>query len=320
MLLIAGLSALPLIIRNPYYLHLTSMVFVNAILGMGFAMIYSTGLITLGASAFWGVGAYTSTLLVMKLGWSSWLAMPAAAIIAGIFAFLCGSLVVRYAGVGFVVFTLLMCFVIERVFAYVKVFGGWGGIIGIPPPDSIPLPFNQAVEFSSKIPFYYLSLLLLTITVICFYGFYSSRIGRAWRAVKLDPALAESIGVHLYGYRLTAFIVASVFAGLAGSFYAHFSMIINPETFGILKSIYIQIYAILGGLEYYILGPIAGSIIFTLLPQFLQISPEIEPYVTGCVLILIVIFLPDGLAGLVQRVLQVMSRLRAASKEKQPNS
>ena len=315
LVLFVSACALPFVVQNPYYLHLITMVYVNAILGMGFALIYSTGLITLGASAFWGIGAYASTLLVMKSGLSFWLAMPASAMMTGIVALCFGFFIMRYPGVGFVVFTLLICFVIERMFVYIKIFGGWGGIIGIPPPNPIRFPF-YGVDFSSKIPYYYLSLFLFLVTAIFFYSLYSSRIGRAWRAIKLDSRLAEAVGIYVNGYRLAAFVVASTFAGLAGSFYSHYSMTINPETFGILKSIHIQIYAILGGLESYILGPLTGSIVFTLLPEFLQISPEIEPYVTGTVLILIVIFLPSGLAGFAQRVPAALFRWYTAIARK----
>ncbi len=300
---------LPFIIKNPYYLHLLILVYVNAILGMGFALIYSAGLITLGASAFWGIGAYASTLLVIKFGLSPWLAMPSAAVITGIVALCVGSVIVRYAGVGFVIFTLLICFIVERIFGNLKVFGGWGGIIGVPPPSPIRLPFFGAIEFTSEIPYYYLGLFLLLLTVISFYGLYSSHIGRAWRSIRLDHRLAGASGIYVYGYRLAAFVLSSAFAGLAGSFYAHYSLMVTPETFDLLKSIHIQIYAILGGLDYYLLGPLAGSIIFTLLPEFLQINPEIEPYITGSTLIIIVIFLPGGLAGLAQRSLHAINRL-----------
>jgi len=314
-LLIAALG-LPWVVKNPYYLHLLTMVYVNAILGMGFALIYSTGLVTLGASAFWGIGAYASALLVMKAGLTFWLAMPLSAILAAMVALGFGFLAIRYAGLGFVVFTLLFCFVVERVFGYIPVFGGWGGIIGIPTPDPIRLPLGGSIDFSARIPYYYLSLLLLLAAVITFSSLYSSRIGRAWWAIKLDPNLAAAVGVYTYGYRLGAFVLASGFAGLVGSFYAHYSMAISPEAFGLLKSVYIQIYAILGGLEHCLLGPLLGSLVFTVLPEIFQFYPSVEPYVTGVTLIAIVIFLPSGLAGLVQIVLRAITRLRPAARGK----
>jgi branched-chain amino acid transport system permease protein len=250
----------------------------------------------------------------MKGGLSFWLALPIATIITAIVTLFLGLLITRYAGVGFVVFTLLICFMMERVFGNVKFLGGWGGIIGIPSPDPICLPFIGDIEFSSKISYYYLSLSLLLLTILFFHGLYSCRIGRAWRAIKLDPRLAEAVGVYVFGYRLAAFVLASAFAGLAGSFHAHHSMTINPETFGILKSIHIQVYAILGGLDSYILGPLSGAIVFTLLPEFLQISPEIEPYVTGFTLIFIVILLPRGLAGVARKLLRALVKLGQVGK------
>ena len=314
LILVIAALVFPWLVGNPYYLHLITIVYMNAVLGMGFALIHSVGLVTLGASAFWGIGAYASALLVMKVHLNSWLAMPLSAMIAAAVALGFGLLAVRYAGLGFVIFTLLFCFVIERVFGYIPIFGGWGGIIGIPSPDSIHLPFAGLIDFSGRIPFYYLSLLLLFLTIVTFYSLYSSRIGRAWRAVKLDPNLAAAVGVYTFGYRLGAFVLASGFAAFAGSFYAHYTMVVSPETFGLLKSVYIQIYAILGGLEYCILGPLLGALVFTVLPDIFQFFPSIEPYVTGVILIAIVIFLPSGLAGVVQSALRGIVRLWPSAK------
>ena len=307
LLLLLSLS-LPLIVRNPYYLHSMITVYVNAILGLGFALIYSIGMVTLGASAFWGIGAYASALLVMKGGLSFWVALPVSGAITAAVAFCFGLVAIRSAGVGFIVLTLLFCFIVERMFGYIPIFGGWGGIIGVPPPNSIFIPFYGVVEFSGKIPYYYLSLVLLLLTMASYYSLYSSRIGRSWRAIRLNSDLAQAVGVYVFGYRLAAFVIASGFAGLAGSFYAHYSMAVSPEAFGLLKSVHIQIYAILGGLDHYILGSLMGSFVFTLLPELLQISPSIEPYITGTVLILIVIFLPSGLTGLVQMILRFLGK------------
>jgi branched-chain amino acid transport system permease protein len=308
-LLLVLALCLPLMVENPYYLHSLIAVYMNAMLGLGFALIYSVGQVTLGASAFWGIGAYASALLVMKGGLSFWLALPLSGVITAAVSLCFGLVAIRYAGVGFITFTLLFCFIVERMFGYIPVFGGWGGLIGIPPPDPVPIPFYGAIEFSGKTPYYYLSLILLLLTMAALSSLYSSRIGRAWRAIRLDSRLAEGVGVYVFGYRLAAFVIASGFAGLAGSFYAHYSMAISPEAFGLLKSVHIQVYAILGGLGHYILGSLTGSFVFTLLPELLQISPSIEPYITGSVLIIIVIFLPSGLTGLIQTTSRFLVRV-----------
>jgi len=103
-------------------------------------------------------------------------------------------------------------------------------------------------------------------------------------------------------------------AGLVGSFYAHYFGTIEPGTFSVFKSIYIQIYSILGGLNFYLMGPIIGALIMTLVPEFLRVGKEIEPILTGGILILLVIFLPGGILSLPERVgvfvTSILSRMK----------
>ena len=157
------------------------------------------------------------------------------------------------------------------------------------------------IRFATKTSSYYLILSLLVVTAVAILALYTSRVGRSWRAIKLNPHLAETIGIDLYRYRLLAFIISSVVAGTAGNFYAHYFGSLEPDMFSVFKSIYIQIYSILGGLNYYLLGPVLGSWIMTFLPEFLRISKEIEPILTGGVLIGLVIFLPGGILSLPER-------------------
>jgi branched-chain amino acid transport system permease protein len=299
---------LPLIVRGYYWMHVIIMTGMNAILGMTFALLFSTGLITIGAAAFWAIGAYASALLVMNLGLSFWSALPAAGVVAGIAALCVGAIIVRTPGIAFLVLTLVFCAIMQSVFGYIEVFGGWGGITSIPRPNAISIPFCGQIQFISKTPYYYLMLFVLLLTMIVFYALYTSRIGRAWRAIRLNPRLAETLGINLYAYRLMAFVIACTFAGLAGSFYAHYFLTIQPSTFSVIRSVYIQIYGILGGLEYYILGPIVGSLAMTFVPELLRITPAVEPYFTGGLLILLVLFLPKGIMSLAEWILLVTGR------------
>jgi branched-chain amino acid transport system permease protein len=280
------------------------MVFITTVLGMTFSMIFSTGLITLGAAAFYGIGAFASALLVMELGLSFWLALPLATLIVAIIALGLGSIIVRHPGVPFVLITMLFAYVVVLVTGQIEVFGGWGGIIGIPRPNSL-----GPVEFAGKIPCYYLMLFLLLMIALIFYALYTSRIGRVWGAIKLSPPLAESLGINLYRYRLLAFVIGSSAAGVVGSFYAHYFQSIMPVTFSGWVSIYIQFYALLGGLQFYILGPAIGAAIMTFIPEFLRISGEVEPIITGVLLLILILFFPRGILG----TLQTFPRLRLAS-------
>ncbi len=289
------LAALPLCIENNYIKHLLIMACIGAMLGMTFSMLYSAGLITLGAAAFYAVGAYSSTILVMNAGLSFWAAIPLTLIIAAVLALGFGAVFVRNAGVAFVIITLIFVQVVVLAVAQVEFLGGWGGIIGIPRPD----PLGN-VNFATKTEFYYLVLAMLLLTVVVFNALYSSRIGRAWRAIKLSPNLAGTLGINPYRYRLLAFVAGSTAAALAGCFYAHYAQSITPGAFGGWLSIYVQLYAVLGGLEFYILGPAIGALVMTFVPEYLRIVKEWEPIITGILLLAVILFFPGGILGTIK--------------------
>lgn len=287
---------LPVLVKGPYIMHLLIMCFISIVLGMSFSMLISTGLITLGAAAFYAIGAYASTLLVMNAGLSFWLALPLATITTGIIALGFGSIIIRHPGLAFVVITMVFSIVVVQIAGQTTQLGGWGGIIGIPTPEPI-----GPLQFETKIPYYYLTLFILLLIIIVFYAFYSSRFGRAWRAIRLNPGLAQTLGINLYRYRLLAFTIASAASGMVGSVYAHYFQTITPGTFGGWSSIYIQLYSVLGGLNFYILGPAVGAAIMTFLPEFLRIVEEVEPIVSGVLLLVIILFFPGGILGTIQR-------------------
>ena len=294
-IILIALAALPLCIENNYIKHLLIMACIGAMLGMTFSMLYSVGLITLGAAAFYAVGAYSSTILVMNAGLSFWAAIPLTLIIAAVLALGFGAVFVRNAGVAFVIITLIFVQVVVLAVAQVEFLGGWGGIIGIPRPDPI-----GNVNFATKAEFYYLVLAMLLLTVVVFNALYSSRIGRAWRAIKLSPNLAGTLGINPYRYRLLAFVAGSTAAALAGCFYAHYAQSITPGAFGGWLSIYVQLYAVLGGLEFYILGPAIGALVMTFVPEYLRIVKEWEPIITGALLLIVILFFPGGILGTIK--------------------
>jgi len=196
--------------------------------------------------------------------------------------------------------------IVVQTLGQIEYLGGWGGILGIPSPDPI-----GTLRFSSKINSYYLALILLLIIVLAFAALYSSRIGRAWSAIRLNPRLAQSLGINLFRYRLIAFVISAMASAVVGSFYAHYFGTIEPGTFSVFKSIYVQIYGILGGLNFFIMGPIVGAFIMTLLPEFLRIGKEIEPILTGAILVLLVIFLPGGILSFPEK----LSAMRQPSRK-----
>jgi branched-chain amino acid transport system permease protein len=296
------LLLLPLVIRNPYHLHLLIMAGMNAVLAMTFVFLLRSGLITIAVAAFWGIGAYASALLAVKLHLSFWLALPLSTIITGLVAYLIGYVLVRRAGFSFIIQTLVFSFIIVLIFGNFEVFGRYAGIFDIPRPDPVPVPFLGSVPFTSKAPYYYLMVVLVLLVGLAFRAFYAAWSGRACRAIDLSPRLAESLGVNLFRYRLLAFVVASSAAGLMGSFFAHFYGSIVPSTFDAIKTINVQMYAILGGVQFSFLGPLIGSLLMTLVPEALRMTKEVEPVFTGLLVILLAMFLPEGLLGLIRAV------------------
>jgi branched-chain amino acid transport system permease protein len=318
------LVCIPFVIHSPYYIHLLITTGMNAILAMTFIMMLRTGLISLGIAAFWGIGAYASAALVLKGELSFWFALPAATIITGIIAWAIGYLLVRNPGFGFLILTSIIGMLIVLVFGNIRWLGGFTGIEYIPPPDPFDIPFLAAIPFISKTPYYFLMLFLFLLVLISFWALYNSSTGRAWMAIGLNPHLAESIGVNVFRYRLIAFVIASGAAGLEGSFYAHYIGSINPHAFNIFKTIYLHIYAILGGTGSAFLGPTIGTFIMTFVPESLRIAKEIEPILTGALLILLIIFLPGGILSLLnlrQRNWQSFERMaRIGRSIKKPPS
>ena len=305
------LLLLPLALRNQYYLHVLITVVVNALLAMTFILTLRTGLINVAMAGFWGIGAYITALLETKAGLSFWLALPISTIGGLIVALLLGLAVVRFAGFGFVILTLVIASIVPVFFGTFQYFGRYVGILNIPRPDAIPLPGGAQIEFVTKAPYYYLILAIAILSVLVLRAFYASSFGRAWRAVGLSSQLAQSVGINPFRYRLVAWTLSSTIAAAVGSFYAAYSQSVVPGTFGPFKSISIQIYGILGGMGFVLLGPIVGAFVLTLLPELLRFLKGNEPIFTGALIILIVIFLPQGLLGLFASVRdnQTLNRL-----------
>lgn len=294
-------ALLPQFITSTYYVHLMILIMMNSVLAMTFVMLLRAGLLNMSMAAFWGIGAYASAMLTLKGGLSFWVSLPASIAIAALVALIIGAILVRNSGLGFIIPSLIFAFIVPLVFGTFKVFGGHVGLIRIPAVDPIPLPGGAQIAFGSEVSYYYLLLVFSVIAVVVLLALYRSWVGRAWRALGLSNDLAQSVGIDPFRYRLLGFVIVSAIAALMGVFFAHYSTNIQPESYGPFKAIYIQMYAILGGIGSPILGPILGAGILTIIPEALRAIKNFEPMVTGALIILILIFLPQGIIGLLQQ-------------------
>lgn len=308
-ILLAVFAALvPLWVHSPYYIDLLIVVMINAGLAMTFVMMLRTGLISLAVAAFWGIGAYASAMLSMHAHLSFWACLPLSILITAAVALIIGFVIIRSAGFTFIIMTTVIAMLFVVAVGNIKWLGAYNGVSNVPAPDSISLGALGSAVFDSKVDFFYLGLVLFIVIALVINAFYASWAGRAWNAIGLNPRLAQSMGVNVFRYRLISFVVACAVAGALGSFYAHYQTFIIPTAFNLFpKTIYIQVFAVLGGVGYATLGPIVGAALLSLFSELFSGYEEYSIIIVGVLVLLVVVFLPKGVLSLGE----VPGRIRA---------
>ena len=283
------LAGLPVLIGDPYWLHVYIMTCLNICLAVSLRVLWNVGLLSCGHAAFMGIGAYTSALLAKGIGLSPWLSIPVGGGAAVLISLALGYPALRLTGIYFV----LVTFAFNEVFFLIatrwrEFTGGPSGLLGIPRPTGIP---------SGKMAYAYFASLVLLITLTVLYRFEFSRVGRIWLAIRDTELRSKCVGIQTTYYKLFAFGVSSFFAGLAGAVYAHYIGFISPSDFTIWQSIYAQIYMIVGGVTTFA-GPILGSVTLTVLSEFIRAAGPLQSVVYGTLLAVVMLFLPGGLISL----------------------
>lgn len=294
---------LPQIVRNDYWIRVLVMIAIMILTAVSMRAINRTGEMSLGTAGFMLLGAYSSALLAKKLGLSFWLAVPAGGLFAALIALAVGYPFFRVKGVYFSISTLLLATVFQYVTGYLKdLTGGWDGLRFIPSPDPITIPGIATLKFDTDISYYYLAIVVVGISLYLLYRMEHSRIGLVWGAIKEADSLAQSMGVNIMAHKMFIFVVACFFTGIAGGLYAFYQQALSPATnpgniFSVFTSIYCVLYMVVGG-EASFFGPVIGTTLFMLIPEFSRPLQMYRPLVYGAVLILIVFFMPKGLIGL----------------------
>jgi branched-chain amino acid transport system permease protein len=308
--LVVLLFLVPLFIKGAYFLHILIMAGIAVILTSSLRTIATTGQISLAHAGFMAVGAYTSALLVMKLNFSYWVALPLGGISAALLALLIGYPFVRVKRVYFAMLTLFMGAIIRlTIMEWRDLTHGTSGLLNIPLPNSIVIPGLLNIAFDSKVTYYYLILTLVLISLLFLYRIDSSRVGRILLAIQQGDYVAESVGIHVTNFKVLALCVGCFFAGITGSFYAHYIKVLTPDSFGLLQAIYIVVYMVVGGRRRFY-GAIVGAFILSLLPEFFRVLKEYQPFVFVGILLVIIFLLPEGLVSLPEAV---KSRIKSYS-------
>ncbi len=261
-----------------------------SMLGLAFALGMRVGLPRLDMAAWWGVGGYT-TALMMKAGISFWPSALAGGIIAVIAGFLLFSLALPRGMIAFFTFCMVLSMAIYQMFGSVKFFGGWGGLTGVPAPTFFGIVIDTQTEV------YYLGLVFLVITLAVYYLIYYSRIGRAWDSITSSLKLARSVGVDVVRYRMANVLIGNFFIALAGAFFVSYYRAAIPSIFSFQAGVNSIIYLFIGGFGHSLIGPILGAIIATFIPEYFRFAQQYQSIATSIIVILILMFLPFGILG-----------------------
>ena len=286
------LILVPFILGSPYLIRVAIMICIFVILSSSLNLIIGfTGMFSLAHAAFYGLGAYCSALLTIRLGVPFILALPLAGIFAGLIGAFIGLATLRLRETFLVFGTLAFGEVVKIVIM------NWNsltrGPMGIP---GIPFPKIFGLEFNNYTRYYYLTLVLAALIVMLIYRIYHSKVGRAFIALREDETGAASMGVNIFGYKVWAFTLGCFFAGIAGSLYAHFARYISADQFAINESFAILTMVALGGTGS-IVGPIAGAVILMIFPELFRFLEEYRMVLYGLILIFVMMFKPEGIAG-----------------------
>jgi branched-chain amino acid transport system permease protein len=283
---------------NDYLFHLLVMAVIWSILATSLNLVMGyTGLLSLAHGAFFGMGAYTSALLVTKCGWNFWATIPPAMAVAALVGGVLGLLTLRLAGHYFAVSTLSFGIVISLILEkWDDLTEGARGISSIPPPTPIPLLGLGELRFESDLARYYLALAVLILCLLFVWRLVHSAIGRALEAIRQNELLASCLGVNLVYYKLLAFSLSAAMAGLAGVLYSVYINYLNPVDAGLWNGFYAVMYVVIGGMGTF-WGPIVGTVFMVTLPEFLRVFQDYRLLLLGILLIIMITFLPAGIVG-----------------------
>lgn len=286
---------LPFIIPHSYIQHLLILCCFYIVLTLSLNLLMGfAGQISFAHAAFFGIGAYTSAILTTRLAISFWLALPAAGIMTALTSLMIGIPALRLRGHYLAIATLgfqeIVVIVMSQWMAVTR------GPMGI---TSIPKPKIGAFVIRSLEHWYLLALALVILTVVIMWRISGSRIGLELIALREDEVAARSMGVNTIKMKIVAFTMSAFIVGLVGSIYAHYINSIDPYSFTVGISAVIVVMVLVGGVGS-IVGSILSAISLTLLPEFLRqfTGSGLRMVIFGIVLIVIILFLPEGFAGL----------------------
>jgi len=282
-----------------YYLSVATFAALHIILAVGLNLVMGfCGQVSLGHAAFYGVGAYASAMLSVA-GWPFPVAMLGGMLAAGLLGVITGLAALRFREDFLAIATMAIGFIFVGTARKLAWLGGEMGISKIPSP-------------LSKHEYAWLAMAAAVLLIIFSLHVRRSWMGRAFSGVAQDEVQAQTIGIDIAGYKIAAFFLATASAGFAGGLYAHMTQLIVPDAFGFVVSISILAMVVIGGVGS-TLGVATGAVVLTLLPEVFRIINDYKLLVYGGMLLGVMMFSPQGLAGLLSQCVQAMRRRKEAA-------
>jgi branched-chain amino acid transport system permease protein len=288
---IAVMCALPYLVSE-YYLYVAIFIMVNALFAQSFNLLFGYGgKLSFGQAAYFGIGAYTVGLLLMKVKAPLWIAMIGGVLVSGLFAMVIGFFCIRRVGMYFAILTMAFGqFIFLIVDKWYSVTGGHDGLQGIPVP-----PILNSVR-----SYYYYSLAMVACSIFLIHRVIESPFGYTLRALRDNPTRCEFNGSDGRRIQLIAFVISGMFCGVAGGVFAPFNRSIAPSILDWTKSAEPVIMAIIGG-QLTFWGPVFGAFMFTILQMIIVEVTSYWPLVIGIILAFTVLFMPGGVVGFINQ-------------------
>lgn len=307
--LAASLLAFPFV-ANEYWLYLACLVAINIASTAGLNLLTGyTGLVSLGQSAFMGLGAYTVAILQIRYGTPMLLNLLAGGVVAMLAGVVVGVPSLRVKGLYLAIATIAAGVIAHFVFSHFADLTGGSAGLSVPPAQVL------GVVLDSSFKLYWVIVPITVLLLIGAANLFRTRIGRAFIAIRDRDISAEVLGIPLLRYKLLSFAISSFYAGVAGGLFAYFFRAITPESFPLIMSIFFLAAVIVGGMGT-MLGSVLGAVFMTLVPEVLKLivgwlplgdsamlvlSP-VRTIVFGLMIVLFLIFEPHGLAEVWRRI------------------
>ncbi len=297
----------PFVVSSGSTQNVAVLVFLYAALAQAWNILGGyAGQISLGNAAFVGIGAYSSTVMLVNWNISPWIGMLVGAVFAAIFAIVVGYPMFRLGGHYFAIATIALAEILLIMFANWNYVGGAVGL-SVPfvrGPDRRPTDSWTFLQFnSSRVPYYFIALGLAVVATIAVLAVDRSKLGYYFRAIRNDQEAARSLGVHVVKYKLIAIVISAALTAIAGSFYAQYLLFIDPDTTMRLDlSVLIALVAILGGVGT-VAGPLVGAVVMIPLSEYARSylgggGGALDLVLYGALIVIISVFEPNGLIAI----------------------